>query len=149
MRPLPRILVFFYAGNVLMSLDFSFDPVIFIYVGQSLGLELILHGAILGYGLWSIADCKERLLPFEGLVSLSNPMQRSVFVSALMLSLSKVLSRISYDINYGEPKNDGEILEMVLYYSYDVLIGVIALLAMTYLLLSFYSSDTKKEKVNA
>ena len=143
--------VFFYVGNTLVSYftDPYFDPVQLIYVVESVALELILHGVIIGYGLHTvnkIAD--ERCLPFERLVSLENPLQKVIAVSSLVLSGSKILSRIIYDVQIGAPETQEEILEMAVYYASDILVGIVSYLIMTYLMISFYSHD-KKEKADA
>ena len=144
-------LVFFYGGNALMSyiFDHTFDPVMLIYVGQSFGLEIILHGAVLGFGLWTLSDSEEKLLPFNKLFSFSNPLQRVIAVSALILSASKIVSRIIYDVQIGAPESQEETVEMLIYYASDILVGAVTLFAMTYIILSFYSKDLKKEKANA
>lgn len=144
-------LLFYYVANTLVSYfsAISFDPVELVYTAISFALELLLHGVIIGCGLYIInKGAKEKSLPFKTRISFSNPVQRAIGITALVMSGSKVIERIIYDFRIGAPKSTIEVLEMVIYYASDLLVGVAVYFVMTYLILMFYSRD-EKEKADA
>jgi len=51
-------------------------------------------------------------------------MMVTAIISAILLSLFKVVSRVIYDISYGAPTDLTDFLWMVIYYTSDILVGV-------------------------
>lgn len=65
------------------------------------------------------------LYPFQKIYSKENPLQRCALAVSILLSAIKVIDRIIFDIGYGAPEDFSEILVMFIYYSSDLLLGVI------------------------
>ena len=61
--------------------------------------------------------------------------------SAIIVSLSKVLSRIIYDISYGAPTDLSDLIWMIVYYLSDLLVGAIFVLISMHV----FKHLTKKE----
>ncbi len=122
----------------------SFEDIIFdlIYLGVYFSLEMLQLLAVYIFASFDAnkhlkktafqkADKKaiasdQRVLPFTKLLSFGNPLQRSAFKMALLISGIKIFSRILTDITYGAPASWGEVLIMIVYYLSDLLYGVIA-----------------------
>ena len=60
----------------------------------------------------------------------NDPLRASALLGAILISFVRVVSRISYDISYGAPTDQADLLWMIAYYSLDILIGVVAYFAM-------------------
>lgn len=145
-------LAFYYVSNcIVVCIDGnSFDPFVILYIAVlPLLLEIVLHGLILGVGLYIInKNSNKECLPIKKLISFSNPLQRAIGWGALVLSASRIIERIAYDIDLGAPKGGKEIFEMFVYYTSDILLFAVAYFVMTYFIINFYSRD-KKEKADA
>ena len=63
--------------------------------------------------------------PFKKIYSKENPCQACALMLGILLSAVKIFDRILFDIGYGAPKDFGEVLVMIVYYSSDILLGVI------------------------
>jgi len=63
--------------------------------------------------------------PFKKIYSKENPCQACALRIGILLSAVRVLVRMIFDIVYGAPKDFGEVLVMIVYYSSDILLGVI------------------------
>ena len=70
------------------------------------------------------------LCPFEKVFSKSNPLQVSALKIGILLSATKIISRVIFDLNYGAPLDIVDFLIMVIYYLSDILIGVLVYAAM-------------------
>ena len=81
------------------------------------------------------------LCPFEKVFNKNNPLQVSAFKIGILLSATKIISRIIFDLNYGAPADLVDFLIMVIYYLSDILIGVLVYAAM----LAIFSRLFKKE----
>ena len=68
--------------------------------------------------------------PFKKIYSKENPPQVCALSASIILSAVKIISRIIYDIGYGAPSLS-EIPVMIIYYSSDILIGIILYAALT------------------
>ena len=84
------------------------------------------------------------LYPFEKVYSNENPLQVCALKIAILLSGEKILSRIIFDLYYGAPTSILDLLIMIIYYLFDILLGVLAYTAI-YFLLSFLL-PSRKEK---
>ena len=66
---------------------------------------------------------------FSSVFTKSNPIQCGALFAGVMLSFIKIAMRINHDIKYtkiyGAPDGVGEILTMIVYYTSDILVGVI------------------------
>ena len=69
---------------------------------------------------------KKSVLPFEKIINWYNPLQRTAIKTSILITVIKVAMRIFNDIDYGAPKSFGEVAEMILGYSTDVLFGIVA-----------------------
>ena len=69
---------------------------------------------------------KSAVLPFSKFLDWYNPLQRSAIKMSIMILAMKILSRILNDIFIGAPQSFGEVMVMVLYYTSDILYGVVA-----------------------
>lgn len=145
------LLFYYVASNLIYYLDknsFYFVEVIYTAILPFL-LDGLLHSLIVGVGILIIgrrggAEC----MPFESLISFSNPLQRAIGWGALVQMAVRLADRIAYDVRLGAPEGSKETLEMVFYYLSDVFVGIVAYFVMTYLVISFYARD-KKEKADA
>lgn len=77
------------------------------------------------------------------LFSLSNPLSSSAAVIAALLSLSKIATRVIYDISYGAPTSFTDTLWMIVAYLSDLIIAVIFYLVA---MLIFLHLNEKFEK---
>lgn len=71
-------------------------------------------------------DEKAFVLPFSSFFDWYNPLQRSAIKMSIMIIVMRIFSRILNDISIGAPKSFGEVMVMVLYYTSDILYGVVA-----------------------
>ena len=69
---------------------------------------------------------KVYVLPFTKFFNWYNPLQRTAFKMSVLIFCMKVIARILNDISIGAPQSFGEIMIMVLYYTSDILYGVVA-----------------------
>jgi len=89
---------------------------------------------------------REPLFPFKKLVTLSNPVQATVFFSAFMISLARIISRIRYDIFYGAPQSFAEAMVMIGYYLLDIAIGFIGYFAIVFIILTLEKHGREEKK---
>ena len=64
-------------------------------------------------------------LSFNKIYDPKNPLQKSTMLSAAFFAGLGIVSRIIYDIFYGLPQSLIEVLSMVLFYTSDILVGVV------------------------
>lgn len=144
--------LFLYVGNALMTFvtERSFDPVLLYYVAGSIVLEAAMHSIAFGLGLHiaKSENGKGSLDKGDGFLKYRSAASRFSLISALLVGGGKLLSRVIYDSQIGEPQSRAEIIEMVIYYASDVVIGLSVYFIMTYMLISFYERG-KKEKADA
>jgi len=78
----------------------------------------------------------DRVFPFTSVINRKNPLQNAAIRIGILLSASRMLTRLLYDLNVGLPSDLADLLWMILYYLSDILIGVIfyslALLLLPY-----------------
>ncbi|MBR2622336.1 MAG: hypothetical protein IKC97_08200 [Clostridia bacterium] len=68
---------------------------------------------------------RERLIfPYQKMPIKNDPLRFSALLTALLMGAIRVIGRISYDIGYGAPADLSDVLWMILYYTFDILIGV-------------------------
>ncbi len=72
---------------------------------------------------------------FSGMFRLSNPVLKCSFSFSMVLMVSRVVSRLIYDFNYGAPQGRADLIVMILSYFGDIASGVIGYLLM-YLIVS-------------
>lgn len=90
-----------------------------------------------------IPEVREYVFPYTSLLSLANPIQSVAMKTGILLSATKVFTRILYDLQAGAPRSLTDLLWMVTYYASDLLIGVV-FYALSLLLISYI--DTKEQK---
>lgn len=144
--------ILLYVGNVVMTFvtERYFDPVLLYYVAGSILLEAAMHGIVIGFGVHiSRAEASERKADKnEGFIAFRSASSRFSLISALLVAGGKLLSRVIYDVQIGEPQSRAEIIEMIIYYASDILIGLAVYFIMSYILVSFYGRG-QKEKADA
>ncbi|MBE6589977.1 MAG: hypothetical protein E7643_07340 [Ruminococcaceae bacterium] len=91
-------------------------------------------------------------MPFERFFHLSNPLQKTAFLMALLPSAARLISRGYYDIRLilaGQvPTGVAEIFLMITYYITDVLTAIVGFLIIVMMLSSFRLSEVKAHMEN-
>lgn len=141
-------IIYYYAAKSLLS--YLYDPefalIDLYFVLFSLLFDILMQAVILGISLTLLKKSdKKNSMPFEGLFSLSNPLQRSAFCSGIVIGVCRILSRFYYDLQWGSPENIPEIMQMTIYYFSDILEGFLVYLIMTYLFMTFYLKEENKK----
>ncbi|MBO5939149.1 MAG: hypothetical protein J6Q82_06590 [Clostridia bacterium] len=67
----------------------------------------------------------EDFYPFQTFFTKKNPLQRCLLKISILFSVSKVLSRLIFDLGYGAPEDVTEALIMCLYYLSDLIFGAV------------------------
>lgn len=143
-------IAYYYAANSLVSYitDPEFNFVELYYVLVSMALEVLMHTFILGVSLASAEKnhiSVENTMPFEKLLSLSNPLQRIAFYCGGTISICLVLSRLLYDLQVGAPESNSEIIQMAVYYFSDIFAGFVTYLIMIYVFMTLYLREKNKK----
>lgn len=81
---------------------------------------------------------------FEGqkIISLKNPLHHSAALTGIVLSATKILTRIRFDIAHGAPSGAADAIWMIAYYISDLLIAVLVY-ATSLLVFSYLERKTK------
>ncbi len=129
--------IYYHGANTLVSyLDYGdFNIVELYYVLTSLGSELLLHALVLAVCLVIASSGKEgrAVLP------------KTAAWAGIILSATKLLQRMYQDLFVLEaPSGRGEIVEMIIYYFSDILVGFLVYAVMHYIYLSFEKKAIKK-----
>ena len=80
-------------------------------------------------------------LPFRSLFSFRNPLQTSAMAGGALISVSKILNLLVYDLDYGLPASFTEWIWVVSYYLLYILIGVLAYFLLLYCFLLYDQRD--------
>ncbi len=88
------------------------------------------------------ADVTE-YIPFSSLTNMKNPVLLSSLTAGGMISFFRVLSRLISDIAQGPAVDLKDLFWMIFYYSFDIVMGLIAYLIIAFLLLFYYSKENK------
>lgn len=81
-------------------------------------------------------------LPIKKLFGLKNAIQRTSLFSAFIISAVRVAMRIRYDIFYGAPESMEDVMWMIIYYSSDIIFGVLVYFFTIGLINRFYKKDS-------
>ena len=84
-------------------------------------------------------------IPFSSLTDMKNPVLLSSLIAGGMISFFRVLSRLISDIAQGPAVDLKDLFWMIFYYSFDIVIGLIAYLIIAFLLLFYYSEENKSK----
>jgi hypothetical protein len=65
------------------------------------------------------------VVPYGGTVSGTNPLQISSIACGVIIMISRLVSRIIYDVSYGAPTSGADIAWMIFYYLGDITVSVL------------------------
>lgn len=135
-------ITFYVVFTVVFTLArYLFNPIVNITKGVALDLADVLD-SLMYFGADILILAVVFLLMFFRKNKVGNDYCRfGALSSALLLSASKIITRIIFDVFYGAPQSFSEIFVMILYYFFDVLYGVAA-----YFLIYFLSRSLLKKK---
>lgn len=91
----------------------------------------------------SLFDARDKVFPYEKLFTLSNPVLRSAFFSAITVSSFLIMQRLIYDFVIGLPTGLADALWMVAGYASDLATGVLGYLVMIFVGLRCDAADIK------
>lgn len=86
----------------------------------------------------------EVLYPYTRVYDRKNPLQACALRVGILLSLSKIVSRLIFDVYLGLPTGVIQVLIMIIYYLSDILIGVVTYAAMLWTLGFLHKMAQKK-----
>jgi hypothetical protein len=86
-------------------------------------------------------------LPFASFFDFGNPLMRSSLFSALVSSGIHILTRIRYDLFFGEPVNNVDLLWIIIYYASEIVAFVVGYLVLVLLLNHFYLKEDEKKQI--
>jgi len=78
---------------------------------------------------------------FLGVFRLINPVQKCAMLVSALLTVSRVVSRVIFDVNYGAPQGSADLIGMILYYFGDVASGVVGYLFMFLIISQIHLKD--------
>lgn len=95
----------------------------------------------------SLYNERTDVYPFGSFISLKNIILRPVFIGSLIMVSLLLVQRIITDIGLGAPTKISEVNEMVFYYLFDIMQGVVAYTA-SYFTVSFLLNDKSADTIN-
>jgi hypothetical protein len=90
-----------------------------------------------------IPSPREHVFPYRSLFSFINPLQNIALKGGILLSATKILTRLIYDVQAGAPRSLADLLWIITYYASDILIGI-SFYAIALLLFTLYDKRDQK-----
>ena len=84
---------------------------------------------------------------FSSVFHFTNPALRCALLISLILMVSRLISRVIFDLNYGAPQGSADLLGMILYYFGDVASSVIGYLVMFLILSQIHLKDEEAKQL--
>lgn len=81
--------------------------------------------------------------PFKKLFSTENVLQKNALWAGFVLTVFRVVSRMIYDITYGAPSDAADLMWMIFYYTVDIVVGMVSIIAITALFMRFDKMEQK------
>lgn len=128
-----------YLFSLLISLAINNDWEVFGYEFKYVLIDvlsdLLMMGAvILLIYLTVVRNTKQgtriESVQYVSLLQISNPLIRCILASAFVPALLRVVARIFYDLFLGAPQGKADLISMIVYYTGDILCGVIGYLVI-------------------
>ena len=137
-------------SNVINS-DWSSMNYHFYYVMVDFFGDLVLLGiAVLFCYLFLHRKREEKNIGFgfAGMFDFSSSVLKSILMISLVLTVSRLGSRIIFDIDNGAPRGISDLLSMILYYFGDIASGVIGYLLMFLVISQIHLKDEEARQHN-
>ena len=121
------------------AIDFTdIWSVLFYIVLETLQLSVVL---VLAKRQLKKAPLADNSLNIKKLFSETTPIKRSALHGAILLSAIKIATRIVFDVFYGLPESIVEVASMVLFYTADILIILLAYIAIMLVIRTIHKKD--------
>lgn len=93
-------------------------------------------------------DERKVFFPFKKIFDFKNPLQKCAMYSGLIITLSKLLQLVIIDIQVGLPSSIAEFVWMVIYYSANIILGLLSYLFILWMLISIDTASVKLKYKN-